>query len=147
MNGHERRRFPRVTVSVDVDFTSGSNFYAGKTRDVSEGGLFIESPVSMPIGSTMDLHLHFLDKTHEVKAEVAWVLADAQGSPLGFGVHFVELRRAVRKAILAFMVLRDPMVFDLCDAAEDDVLQADDGPAREPMAATHRGPPPLPPGC
>lgn len=142
MTSIDRRRHPRVTISVDVDFESGSNFYTGRARDMSEGGVFIESPLFAPVGSRIDLSLRLAGHRHEVPVEVMWILCDDVGNAIGFGARFLELRRAVRRAILEFMSARAPMPFEL--------LEADESPEPAPASAPRSSPnprvrpPPLP---
>lgn len=143
MTSIDRRRHPRVTISVDVDFESGSNFYTGRARDISEGGVFIESPLFAPVGSRIGLSLRLAGHRHEVPVEVMWILCDDVGNAIGFGARFLELRRAVRRAILEFMSSRAPMPFDLLEAEE---CPASEPPPSEPRSSQKPrvGPPPLP---
>jgi len=143
----DRRKHPRVTISVDVDLESGSNFYTGRARDISEGGVFIESALFAPVGARIDLSLRIAGRRHEIPVEVTWVLYDDDGNAVGFGARFLELRRAVRRAILEFMSARAPMPFDLMEVDEGPESGPSSAPRSEPRASpTHHGPPPLPPG-
>jgi len=105
----ERRREARIAVSVELDFRSGHNFFTGVSRDVSRGGLFIETDVALPIGAEIVVAMRLLDKGFAARAQVAWVRTDASGKPEGIGVRFVDLHAATRKCIEAFMALRAPM--------------------------------------
>lgn len=128
MTSIDRRKHPRVTVSVDVDFESGSNFYSGKARDMSEGGLFVESLVFAPVGSRIELSLKLFGHRYEIPVEVMWILYDGEGTAVGFGARFLELRRPVRRVIGEFMRARDPMPFELLE------LEDDTDPEEEPPA-------------
>jgi len=132
---NERRKHPRVNLDVDVDVSSGSNFYTGRTRDISVGGLFVEMPVTPEVGTEIGLKLAVGKNKFTVVARCAWLLTGKDGAPVGFGAEFVDLKAGVKKAVEAFMEKRDPMAFDLLDDIED----ADD--EDEP---TKKGPPPLP---
>jgi uncharacterized protein (TIGR02266 family) len=112
----ERRRAARIKMSVEVEITSGSNFFAGRTRDVSTGGLFIETDVDLPIGSEVELDLVLAGRRHTARAEVAWVLGGGDGATEGVGVRFVQLPSRTAAAITSFMVRRQPMPFEAIDA-------------------------------
>jgi Tfp pilus assembly protein PilZ len=107
----ERRRHPRLSINVEIDFASGSNFYSGKTRDVSLGGVFIETNFALEIGTKIQLDLKFLDRRAKVDAEVAWQLVE-HGHVVGVGVHYLHVSAAAEKSIAAFMALRKPIAFD-----------------------------------
>ncbi len=139
MKPTERRKHPRVTISVDVDFETGSNFYSGKTRDMSEGGVFVESPIFAPVGARIELLLRLFGHRHEVPVEVTWILCDETGAAIGFGARFLELRRPVRRVIQEFMKAREPMPFELLELEDDEPAEVAPEIAR-PRAV----PPPLP---
>jgi uncharacterized protein (TIGR02266 family) len=101
-------------LAVDVDFKSTHNFYSAKTRDISKGGLFIETPVRIPMGSVIEIDLRFLKTRALVSAEVVWELVNADGETEGLGVRFIGLPDSVADRIETFMGLRP-------------VLQVDDG--------------------
>jgi len=122
MDPKDRRRHPRIEVSVDVDIASGSNFYAGRARDISLGGLFIEADIGLRPGTEIQVQLTVLHTRVAIPAEVVWVLVDAQGKTSGVGVRFLSLTPQARKRIESFMVMRPPMDFEI--EAEDDL----DGP-------------------
>jgi uncharacterized protein (TIGR02266 family) len=125
----ERREHPRLSIAVEVDFKSGCNFYSARVRDISVGGLFIETEAPLAIGVQLVVDLKFLKQHLRVDSEVMWVLSDGD-RPVGVGVKFLDLRPAARKSVEAFMVLRRPLAYG---EVEDDPQ-----PARV-------GPPPLPP--
>jgi uncharacterized protein (TIGR02266 family) len=128
--GQERRSHPRVAISVDVDFSSGSNFYTGRTRDISVGGLFIETAVGLPVGSEIAVRLRISGREFSVHGEVTWALLDLSGTQTGVGVRFLDLDAEARATIDDFMKERPPMDFD-----SEPVLEDDEPPG---------GPPPLP---
>jgi uncharacterized protein (TIGR02266 family) len=128
MSTADRRKHPRLSIAVDVDFKSGHNFFTARTRDISSGGLFIESDAPIPVGMRIEIDLSFLKARVRVPAEVAWTLEE-DGRCVGMGVRFIDLRPAATKSIEAFMALRRPLQ---CG----EVIEA------EPAT-----PPPLPPGA
>lgn len=108
MEGKDRRKHPRLTLAVAVDFTSGNNFYSALIRDISMGGLFIETDAVIPIGTQLLVDLRFLMKHMRVECEVMWAVGDCD-SGAGVGVRFLGLQPSQRKSIEAFMVLRHPL--------------------------------------
>jgi uncharacterized protein (TIGR02266 family) len=106
---HDRRKHVRISVSVDLDFKSGHNFFAGRSRDLSIGGLFIETDVALPPGAEIVVAMRLLDKGFAIRSEVAWVRRNEHGDTEGIGVRFLDLHAATRKTIETFMALRHPM--------------------------------------
>ena len=129
MTRDDRREHPRLSIAVQVDLKSGCNFYSAKTRDISTGGLFIETDVALPIGIHLEVDLRFLDKHVRVASEVMWALTEGDRH-VGVGVRFLDLTPVARKSIEAFLVLRRPLS---CGEL-----------APEATLPTRRGPPPLP---
>jgi uncharacterized protein (TIGR02266 family) len=126
MASKDRRKHPRLSVSLEVDVSSGHNFYAGRTRDISAGGLFIEGDLGLSPGAELTVRLHLSDHRLTLRSEVMWVLAGEDERTVGVGVRFVELGADARAAIDAFMATRSPLAFE----------------AEEPEPG--KGPPPLP---
>ena len=108
----DRRKDQRKLLSAEVGFQSATNFFGGKTRDISEGGLFIETDAPLEIGTPITIELRLLRQTLWLRGEVAWQLL-REGRPVGIGVCFGELPEWVRRAITRFMALRAPMPFEL----------------------------------
>jgi uncharacterized protein (TIGR02266 family) len=121
VDSKDRRQHPRLSIDVEVDFTSGNNFYSARIRDISMGGLFIEAATPIAVGTQLVVDLRFLKKHLRVDCEVMWALTDAKGCS-GVGVRFLDLKPAAKKSIEAFMVLRRPL----------------------PCGEVTEGPPPLP---
>jgi uncharacterized protein (TIGR02266 family) len=126
--GADRRVHPRLSVSVQVDFRSENNFYSARTRDISLGGLFLETSTALAIGAQLEVDLRFLKVHLRLPCEVMWVL-EAEEGPVGVGVRFLELNEHARKKIEAFMALRAPLAF-----GDDD----------EPVVGDDRAPTPPP---
>jgi uncharacterized protein (TIGR02266 family) len=112
---NDRRHHARLSIAVEVDFGSENNFYSAKTRDISVGGLFIESDFALPIGTRLRIDLKFLQKRVDAEAEVTWVLMGEGEQAVGMGVRFVDLPERATKNIEAFMALREPMDFRMLE--------------------------------
>jgi uncharacterized protein (TIGR02266 family) len=115
----ERRQHPRLSMSVEVDFASEHNFYAAKTRDISVGGLFIETDIALPIGTRLRVDVKFSQKQLHADAEVTWALVGDDNQVEGVGVRFIDLSDSAKKKIEAFMGLRAPMPFDMIESDDE----------------------------
>src|SRR5262249_17925036 len=109
----ERRKNPRVAIAADVDLSSGDNFFTGRTRDISVGGLFLDIDVGLPIGAQVGVRLKGGASVFSVHCEVMWALDDDDGRVRGLGLQFVELAPDARAAIEAFMTSRAPLLVDM----------------------------------
>ncbi|HEX3772278.1 MAG TPA: TIGR02266 family protein [Polyangiaceae bacterium] len=115
----ERRQHPRLSISVEVDVSSEHNFYSAKTRDISVGGLFIETDIALPIGTRIRVDLKFLKKKLQVEGEVTWVLVAENEQVTGVGVRFTDLSESAKKSIEAFMDVRAPMSFQMIESDDE----------------------------
>ena len=109
----ERRRHPRVSIAIEVDVQSEHNFYVGRTRDISVGGLFLETTIGIDIGARVGLNLTLDGRKFKLEGEVMWTLAMDDGVTSGVGVSFVTLAPAAKRAIEAFMKKREPEGIDV----------------------------------
>jgi uncharacterized protein (TIGR02266 family) len=113
----EKRRHGRVTVAAQVNFSSDDNFYAGATRDISLGGLFLVSEVAMPIGTELTVLLKLPSRALSLRAEVVWTVAEGKKTT-GLGLRFVQLPTGAKNEIEAFMQQRAPIGFSFEDTPE-----------------------------
>jgi uncharacterized protein (TIGR02266 family) len=115
--GPERRENERVSLEVDIGLHSASQFYAGLSNDISEGGLFVSTVRALPVGSEITLSF-VLPGGHAVttRGRVAWLSSPrdaADGTRPGMGVRFVRLEPQHRAAIDAFLRLRPAMLHEV----------------------------------
>ncbi len=110
----ERRRNIRVPLETNVGVVSESNFYAGFSQDVSEGGLFVATYQLLPVGTEVCVSFAVGDVEIEAHGTVRWLREPLSGdvSP-GMGIEFEGLPREQEDAIRAFVRLREPLFFDL----------------------------------
>ena len=142
----ERRRAPRISLDVDVDVSDAHNFYVGRTRDISMGGLFIESPIGIAVGTEVGVKLRIGGEPFVLSCRVAWRHLDEDGISAGFGVEFLRLPLATRRSIQAYMRKRAPEIIDVGNETTD-VEPVCEQPAEEepmPVSVARPGPPPLP---
>lgn len=114
--GPERRESERVELEVDIGLHSDSQFYAGLSNDISEGGLFVSTVRALPVGSELTLSF-VLPGGHAVttRGRVAWLSSprDDDGTRPGMGVRFVQLEPQHRAAVEAFLRLRPAMLHEV----------------------------------
>jgi uncharacterized protein (TIGR02266 family) len=110
-----RRQSPRVALCAEIDMSSDSNFYAGFTTDLSDGGLFIATVKAPPKGTQVELSFT-LPGGERLTAQgvVRWTreVNDALPEMMpGAGVQFVDLPPEVARSITEFVMLRDPLFY------------------------------------
>ena len=111
--GAEHRRHARLALAVDVDLQSNDNFYAGQTRDISLGGIFVSTDRGLEIGAALEVALHLLGRSHHIAAEVVWIMDDESGRTVGAGLRFIDMSAETREAIEQFMEFRPPLAFEM----------------------------------
>ena len=97
----ERRRTGRVGVTVRIDYTTVDEMFSEFTRDINEGGLFIETEKPQVAGTEVAMHFH-LPGTQEVLRTIGRVVRVSSGdvgTPPGMGIEFDELTSTERAKI------------------------------------------------
>jgi uncharacterized protein (TIGR02266 family) len=89
----DRRKFPRVRLATQVE--SEAAVILTYSRDVSQGGMFVESTTPLPVGSILTLRFN-LDNETSVAAKA---VVTYQVRKFGMGVHFLDLSPESRKCI------------------------------------------------
>lgn len=104
---------PRVPHEAPVEVKLKAATYQGTIRNLSRGGLFIESECDTSEGAEVWLTFDLPGSPHRVEssAQVMWRRALPNGGPAGLGVRFVELDGPTSRDIDAFVHERseDPM--------------------------------------
>lgn len=111
----ERRSWGRVELKADIGLHTSTQFYAGLSNDISEGGIFVATVQPLPIGSEVVLSF-MLPSGHAVATHgrVAWLSSprDEEGQP-GMGVRFERLEPHHRTAIEGFLRHRPAMLHEV----------------------------------
>ena len=102
--GGPDRQHPRVTVDAFVRVLGGEREFVFRTRDLSEGGLFLYTRVGhlypFYVGAALQIELYDYDQSVEFRAVVVRIVdntgPEAERFPLGFGVKIVEIDEANR---------------------------------------------------
>jgi uncharacterized protein (TIGR02266 family) len=111
----ERRTSPRVDLQVGVGFASDTNFYAGFTQDISEGGLFVATHAIKKPGTRLTLSFALPDG-HEITAAgvVCWIRdphEPSEDAAPGMGIRFETLSEPDIEAIRRFIAVREPLFY------------------------------------
>ena len=93
------RQHPRVTIDAFVRVLGGEREYVFRTRDLSEGGLFLYTRIGhlypFQIQSGLHIELYDFDKAVEFKGVVVRIVEsgspEAERFPAGFGVRISEI--------------------------------------------------------
>jgi hypothetical protein len=100
----QQRAHPRVSVDAFVRVLGAEREFVFRTRDLSQGGLFLFTRVGhlypFFVGSALHVELYDYDKAVEFKAVVVRIVEEGTGEaeqfPAGFGVKIVEIDDANR---------------------------------------------------
>ena len=99
-----RRKFPRAALATQI--YSEDAMSLAFSRDVSLGGMFIETQNPSPLGTELDLRFHLNDGQPIVVAEA---VVKYHVAKLGMGIEFTEMTRADRKRIEAYVTSMPPL--------------------------------------
>lgn len=90
----ERRRANRSALTVRIDYATVDEIFSEFTRDINEGGLFIETEKPHLPGTevSMQFHLPGSDEVVETIGRVVRISRGGAGVPPGMGIEFDELK-------------------------------------------------------
>jgi len=89
----ERRRSERAELIVRVDYATVDELFSEFTRDINEGGLFIETEKQRPLGTEVCLHFNLPGSARAIRTSGTVVrLSDgSDGDAPGMGIEFDDL--------------------------------------------------------
>ena len=90
----DRRRAERASLVVRVEYSTIGEFFFEFSRDINQGGLFIETARPLPLDSELTLRFNLPggDSTIETVGRVVRTSAGDDGDPPGMGLEFDQLR-------------------------------------------------------
>jgi uncharacterized protein (TIGR02266 family) len=96
-----RRRAGRASVTVRIDYSTVDEMFSEFTRDINEGGLFIETEKPHQPGTevSMQFHLPGSQEVLQTLGRVVRVSSGNLGVRSGMGIEFDELTQADRVKI------------------------------------------------
>ena len=94
MAEHFRRIDPRYDRQLEVEVVFEGKRQTSRTHNISLGGLYIESTMSLPMGATVQLRFQLPTQPEpvEVAGDVRWVVKKGAGDISGIGIRFQGLR-------------------------------------------------------
>ncbi len=98
----ERRQSERTPVIVRVEYSTVDSFFSDFTRDINEGGTFIETetPLSLDSEISLQFHLPGSEVPVRVTGRVVWTREHGNGEgPPGMGIEFDHLDSEARTRI------------------------------------------------
>ncbi len=100
-SGINRRRSNRTDLLVRVEYSTVDEIFSEFTRDINEGGLFIETEKPRPTGTevAMRFNLPGTDEPLQTIGRVVWVRSASNEEPAGMGIEFDELSEEDRGRI------------------------------------------------
>ena len=99
--GSERRRNQRADLIVRIDYSTVDEMFSEFTRDINEGGVFIETEKPQALGTEVKMHFN-LPGGHErieTVGRVVRISAGEDSAVPGMGIEFEELAECDRQAI------------------------------------------------
>jgi len=102
----ERRKNPRVMVRALVDYESQDTFIYDHSRDLSEGGVFIQTDKPLQIGEELKLKFSLpdIEKVFEIKGEVIWASSkDSDDNMKGMGIGFKDIQDEDKRLIQEYI--------------------------------------------
>ena len=97
----ERRKTDRADLVVRVEYQTIDELFSDFSRDVNEGGIFVETDAPHAVGTTVDLQFRLPGEAEPVRAHgtVVRVTDGGPGEPQGMGIEFAALAPESRQRI------------------------------------------------
>jgi type IV pilus assembly protein PilZ len=105
----DERKEDRLNVSLQVSYNSYTEFITEYTKNVSRGGIFINTKRHYEVGETVELALFVpeMERPVKIKGEVAHVKThNIPDEDSGIGVNFVDIDPESRTALVDFIKSR-----------------------------------------
>jgi uncharacterized protein (TIGR02266 family) len=97
----ERRRAPRSPLVIRVAYSTVDALFSEFSRNINEGGLFIETDSPPPTDTrvALEFQLPGCDEPIQARGRVAWIRPASAEGPAGMGVEFEQLGSDARRHI------------------------------------------------
>ena len=110
---HDRRRYPRIQYSIDVDFgETPACVHKGRVTTLGVGGCFVQTPLEIDRGGLIFIRLLLAPESKRVMEGVVWGRVVYHTPGLGLGVEFQKLPPEYEEHI------RDIVEFHLGDSED-----------------------------
>ena len=113
----DKRTAPRIDYEAAVDFKSDDMFFTGFVRNISDGGLFVNTGEPPAVGTRLwiKFSLPTLPEPMEVETEVCWVRGYQPMHPEvhpGMGLKFLDMPPELEKAVNSFIEKAETLFYD-----------------------------------
>lgn len=102
---------PRITYAIDVRLTRGTQFFAGVSSNVSEGGVFVATHGDFMVGSELSIELTLPTGRVYARGLVLWQRGASPYGPPGLGVTFLPLSQESATSLRQFCMERAPLYY------------------------------------
>ncbi|MDH4233285.1 MAG: PilZ domain-containing protein [Nitrospirota bacterium] len=106
----DERKDERFNAALKISYTSYNEFISEYTKDVSNGGMLINTKRHHEVNDIIDLSLNVpgLDTPIKIKGEVVRVkIHNVKDEDAGIGVKFIEIDTESRKALIDFIRMQN----------------------------------------
>ena len=105
---HERRRSRRVPVQIQIQYTTADGFFQDYVRNLSLGGIFIETPKPLPMNTKLRVEFCLPEMREPITADGVVVHTLRVGkasnpSVSGMGIRFSELEPSSKQMLEAYL--------------------------------------------
>jgi len=106
MNGPNRRKAARSTAEIKIDYRTVGSFITDYTKDLSQGGAFIQT--SLPLNAGDQVRLRITLPGHTLPFSLDGVVRWSTGPSVtdraaGMGVEFTAFNEEVKRELAAFV--------------------------------------------
>ena len=99
----EQRESPRVPTKLHCSYESSSDFEDAIITNISAGGVFISTSSPLPIGETLQLHLHVGSSKDSIEVQAVVVSINAghelDAATTGMGLRFSRMSSEIVKEV------------------------------------------------
>jgi uncharacterized protein (TIGR02266 family) len=105
----EHEDFLRAPLSGTVRFWNWNRPAVGEAREISAGGIFVQTDDVLPEGSRLTLRLEVPGfRSVTVLGQVVRTVKGGVLNPAGMGIRFLDLMPGDQRAIIEFVLRRGP---------------------------------------
>ena len=106
--GRERRRARRVPVEIQIQYETADGFFQDYMRNLSLGGIFIETPKPLPMHTKLKVQFSLPDMSAPIVADGVVVHTLRLGQPKkpsvsGMGIKFSELEPSSKEMLESYL--------------------------------------------
>jgi Tfp pilus assembly protein PilZ len=92
VENRDRRIHPRVNTDARCWLERESITLYGTVSNISQGGLFLCTPVALPVGENVDLSIDLESGRVNAKGHIVWANAPSRGAgQAGLGIYFDKI--------------------------------------------------------